>query len=108
MGEIDQAVRLHDKLVVLCSEDSLKSMPVIREIERALQREDALYRKGEEPEVLFPIRLDGYIFNGWEHARKADVLTKTVGDFTNWKDHEKYQSSFDRLLKSLRPDPSGL
>ena len=35
-GEIDTAIRHYDKLVVICSTDSLHSPPVIREIERAL------------------------------------------------------------------------
>ena len=38
-GEIDTAIRHYDKLVVICSKDSLQSQPVIREIERALQKE---------------------------------------------------------------------
>jgi hypothetical protein len=39
-GEIDTAIRHYDKLVVICSKHSLESPPVIREIERALQKED--------------------------------------------------------------------
>jgi hypothetical protein len=33
-GEIDTAIRHYDKLVVICSQHSLQSQPVIREIER--------------------------------------------------------------------------
>lgn len=102
MDEIDKAVRLYDKLVVICSEHSLQSMPVIREIERALQREDRLFQKGEESEVLFPIRIDDYIFSEWEHHRKADVTAKYIGDFRNWKDHDAYQKALNRLIGSLR------
>jgi hypothetical protein len=54
--EIDRSIRIHDKLVVVCSEHSLQSGPVLREMERALQRED-----NEGTEVLFPIRIDDYI-----------------------------------------------
>lgn len=42
MHSIDEAVRVYDKLIVVCSEQSLNSPPVIREIERALQKEDDL------------------------------------------------------------------
>ena len=93
IGEIDRAVRLYDKLIVVCSEDSLKSNPVIREIERALQREDRLVAQGETPEVLFPIRLDDSIFD-WEHPRQADVVEKVVSDFRDWRNHNSYQVSF--------------
>jgi len=73
-GEIDRSIKVYDKLVVICSENSLQSGPVNREIERALQREDR-----ESQSVLFPIRLDEYIFEKWEHPRKVDVVNKVVG-----------------------------
>ena len=95
-GEIDASIRIYDKLVVVCSEHSLQSGPVIREIERALQREDK-----EKREVLFPIRIDDYLFEKWDHPRKADVVAKVVGDFRTWKDHEQYKKNFDKLLKAL-------
>jgi len=95
-GEIDSAVRLYDKLVVVCSEQSLNSGPVIREIERALQKEDR-----EKKEVLFPIRIDDYLFKEWEHPRKADVVAKVAGDFCGWQDHKSYKKNFDKLLKAL-------
>ena len=42
--------------------------------------------------ILFPIRIDDYIFNAWEHERKADVVRKVVGDFSGWdKDAVKYE-----------------
>jgi len=94
--EIDQAVKVYDKLVVVCSEASLKSGPVNREIERALQREDR-----ENREVLFPIRIDDYLFEKWEHPRKADVIAKVVGDFRDWKTHDAFKKNFDKLLKAL-------
>ena len=99
-GEIDRGIRIYDKLVVVCSQRSLCSGPVIREIERALQRED---REGKN--VLFPIRLDDYIFEVWEHPRKADVVAKVVGDFSGWdSDVAKYEASFQRLLRGLQGD----
>ena len=95
--EIDQSIKIYDKLMVVCSENSLQSGPVLREIERALQREDR-----EHKHILFPIRIDDYIFDEWEHPRKADVIAKVVGDFSNWKDHDSYQKAFDRLMRDLK------
>lgn len=57
-GEIDRSIRIYDKLVVVCSKDSLTSGPVLREIERALRREDE-----ERKNILFPITIDDYIFD---------------------------------------------
>ena len=100
-GEIDRSIRVYDKLVVVCSENSLNSGPVIREIERALQREDR-----EQREVLFPIRIDDYLFDKWEHGRKADVKEKVVGDFRDWQDHTQYKKNFNRLLDALNRKPA--
>jgi hypothetical protein len=102
MRSIDEAVRVYDKLIVVCSEASLNSPAVNREVERALQKEDEKARQGQEGEVLFPIRLDDYIFEGWSHHRQADVLAKNVGDFRHWKDHDTYQKKLSRLLRDLK------
>jgi len=95
-GEIDTAIRHFDKLVVICSKHSLQSLPVIREIERALQKEDR-----EHKNVLFPIRIDDYLFDEWEHPRKADVVSKVIGDFGGWDNHATYVNAFPRFLDAL-------
>ncbi|MGA2604505.1 MAG: toll/interleukin-1 receptor domain-containing protein [Verrucomicrobiia bacterium] len=100
-GEIDRTIKLYDKLVVACSENSLQSPAVLREIERGLQREDR-----EKKNVLFPIRIDDYIFDKWEHERKADVVKKVVGDFRKWKNHHAYQKSLVKLLQDLHATDS--
>jgi uncharacterized protein YjbI with pentapeptide repeats len=54
---------------------------------------------------LITIRLDDYVFEGWQHARKADVQAKVVGDFSGWDtDVAKYTAAFDRLLKALEAE----
>jgi uncharacterized protein YjbI with pentapeptide repeats len=99
-GEIDRSIKVYDKLIVVLSENSLQSGPVSREIERALNREDK-----EGKGILFPIRIDDYVFDKWEHERKADVLRKVVGDFSGWdKDAAKYEKAFDKLLKGLQAE----
>ena len=95
-GEIDTAIRHYDKLVVICSKHSLQSVPVIREIERALQKEDREHRN-----VLFPIRIDDYLFDEWDHPRKADVVSKVIGDFRGVNDLATYAKAFPRFLDAL-------
>jgi len=96
-GEIDRAISHFDKVIVVCSRSSLTSKPVLREIERALVREDQLAR-----DVLFPIRIDDFIFSGWGHPRKADVIQKIVGDFRGWtSDPSQYKSSLAKLIEAL-------
>jgi len=99
-GEIDRSIKVYDKLIVVCSKHSLKSGPVLHEIDRALNRED---REGKN--VLFPIRIDDYIFDSWQHERKEDVLRKVVGDFKGWnRSATKYQAAFAKLLRALQAD----
>ena len=95
-GEIDTAIRHYDKLVVICSKHSLQSPPVIREIERALQKEDR-----EHKNVLFPIRIDDYLFDEWDHPRKADVVSKVIGDFRGSDNLATYSKAFPRFLDAL-------
>ena len=95
-GEIDTAIRRYDKVVVICSKQSLQSPPVIREIERALQKEDR-----EHKNVLFPIRIDDYLFDEWDHPRKADVVSKVAGDFRGVSDLANYSKAFPRFLDAL-------
>jgi uncharacterized protein YjbI with pentapeptide repeats len=97
-GEIDKTIRIYDKLVVVCSENSLQSGPVLREIQRALNRED---REGRN--VLFPLRIDDYIFKDWQHERKDDVLGKVVGSFVGWQgSNTQYEEAFKKLLCALQ------
>ena len=110
-GEIDQAIRVYDKLVLVASESSLKSPAVNREIERAIRQEDERQKRktdGEanlETDVLFPVRLDDYIFSGWDHERKVDVTRKVIADARGWDiDPAVYARVRDRLIRDLKPE----
>jgi uncharacterized protein YjbI with pentapeptide repeats len=96
---IDEPIRKYDKLIVICSENSLQSGPVLREVERALRRED-----DEGKNILFPVRIDEYLFEKWEHPFKSDVLSKVVADFRQWRNHDGYRKAFERLLRALKEE----
>jgi hypothetical protein len=110
-ANIDRAIAAHEKALVICSQSSLQRPGVQREIERALQREDELIsRQRAEPDtkidtdVLFPVRLDDYVLEGWEHPRKAGVIAKNIGDFRGWdKGRKNYQRGLKQLLRALNP-----
>lgn len=101
MRAIDEAIQIYEKVIIICSEHSLNSPPVIRELERALQKEDALARRNEPNDVLLPIRLDDYVLNDWEHYRKADVTAKHLGDFRRWQEPDHYAAALERLVRDL-------
>ncbi|MGB8645392.1 MAG: toll/interleukin-1 receptor domain-containing protein [Anaerolineae bacterium] len=93
--EIDESIRLYDKLMVVLSENSLKSPWVDYELTLALDNEQ---RKGRT--ILFPIRIDDAVMHqpaGWA----ARLRTRHIGDFTRWKEHDEYQKAFAVLLRDL-------
>ena len=95
---LDKGIQINDKPVIICSKSSLIAPGVLRELERAIQKEDDLARKGNPQEVLFPIRIDNYVFDEWDHPRKADVRKKHIGDFTDWKDPVTYASRLRNMI----------
>jgi hypothetical protein len=103
--QIDQAIRLHDKLLLVLSEHSIHSRWVETEIRRARKAEAR-----DERRKLFPIRLvDWETIRDWEcidadtgKDLAAEVREYFVPDFSQWKDHDSYQQAFDRLLRDLK------
>jgi TIR domain len=98
---INEAIRVHDKLMLVLTKLSIASDWVEGEVEAALERE-----RREKRTVLFPIRLDDAVMEtptGWaSHIRQ----TRHIGDFRGWKEHDAYQKSFDRLLRDLKAVPA--
>lgn len=107
--QIDEAIRVHDKLLLVLSKASMESEWVKTEIAKARRRE---MREGRR--MLFPVRLvDFERLRDWEcfdaDAGKdsaREVREYYVPDFSNWKDHDSYQKEFAKLLKDLKNDGS--
>ena len=106
--QIDEAIRVYDKLLLILSPDSMASEWVKTEIFKARERE---IKEGRR--VLFPIRLcsfealrDWNLFDadtGKDLAR--EIREYFIPDFSNWKDHDAYKLAFDRLLRDLQGEP---
>ena len=98
----DEVIPKKDKLLLVLSENSVRSAWVGREVERALDVERARQSSGREDwRIPFPVRLDDCIFEidaGWA----LDVTRRHIGDFRNWRDADSYQRGFQRLLRDLR------
>jgi hypothetical protein len=94
--QIEWAIKKYDKFLLVCSENSLTSGPVIRELNRAIAREDE-----EKKGILFPITIDGYVNDKWVHARRQDVINYHVLDFTGSK---AAGAEYDARLKGLLSD----
>jgi uncharacterized protein YjbI with pentapeptide repeats len=109
--QIDQAIRVYDRLLLILSPSSITSNWVKTEIANARLREAS-----ERKRVLYPIRLcpfetlrDWKCFDadtGVDSAR--EIREYFIPDFSNWKEHDPYQKAFDALMKDLnkKADPS--
>lgn len=96
LDEIDAAIRLRDKVLLILSEHSIKSDWVEDEVMKAFEEER---RRGQS--VLFPIRLDDAVMETNE-AWAAKLRTqRNIGDFRKWKDYDVYNKAFDRVLRDL-------
>ncbi len=97
-AEIVVRVRMFDKIVAVCSRNSLQSTKFVQELERSLKREQE-----EQKRVLYPIRLDNYILKEWRHGFKTAVIDRTVADFRGWpKSLPKYEEGLKSLLTALK------
>ena len=94
---IDQAIRKHDKLLLILSEHSVNSQWVESEVESALEKE-----RESGKLVLFPVRIDDTVMqhrDGWPRTVRN---TRNIGNFCNWKDYDAYQQVFERLVRDLK------
>jgi TIR domain-containing protein/pentapeptide repeat protein len=104
--EIFQAIQIHDKLLLVLSENSMKSEWVATEIRRARRVEIE-----EKRRKLFPIRLvDFETLQKWEcfdadsgKDLAVELREYYIPDFSKWKDHDIFTAEFKKLLKSLKP-----
>ena len=103
--QIDEAIRLHDKLLLILSPHSMESEWVKTEIAKARKREVRDRRR-----VLFPIRLAPFeTLRDWEcfdadtgKDSAREIREYFIPDFSNWKDHDSYQEAFQRLISDLK------
>jgi TIR domain/Pentapeptide repeats (8 copies) len=94
--EIDTAIRLRDKLLLILSEHSIRSNWVEDEIEQAFEEEQK-----RDQVVLFPVRLDEEVKTTGKAWASKLRRARHIGDFTRWKDHDAYVRSFERVLRDL-------
>ena len=104
--QIDRGIRIWDKIILCCSESSLTSWWVDKELDRALQKEERLWKERREKVLaIIPVDLDGYVFS-WDGGKAGMVTSRVIGDFKNWKDNDKFEEAFKELLKALRAPES--
>jgi hypothetical protein len=108
--QIDEAIRLYDKLLLVLSPESMNNSEWVRtEIRKARKAEGM-----EKRRKLFPIRLvDFETIRDWESFDAdsgkdlgVEIREYFIPDFSNWKDHDAFESAFARLLRDLKAEES--
>jgi hypothetical protein len=105
--QIDDAIRVYDKLLLILSPASMNSEWVKTEIAGARQKE-----LRESRRVLFPISLVPYetikLWKNFDADTGKDsgreIREYFIPDFSGWKDHDSYSHAFERLLQDLKAD----
>ncbi|MGH9668362.1 MAG: toll/interleukin-1 receptor domain-containing protein, partial [Bryobacteraceae bacterium] len=105
--QIDEAIRLHQRLLLILSPASMASEWVKTEIAKARKREVT-----EQRRVLFPVGLvDFESLRKWEcfdadtgKDSAREIREYFIPDFSGWKDHDSYQQVFERLLCDLKAE----
>jgi hypothetical protein len=106
--QIDEAIRIYDKLLLIVSDASMNSPWVKTEIANARAREQQ-----QKLQMLFPVSLVPFeqirawkLFDadtGIDSAR--EIREYYVPDFSNWKNHDAYATVFERLVRDLKAEP---
>jgi hypothetical protein len=105
--QIDEAIKVYDKLLLILSEASMNSEWVSTEISKARKRE-----RSEKRRMLFPISVVPYdVVRDWEcfdaDAGKdsaREIREYFIPDFSAWKNHDSYAKAFERLLRDLKAE----
>jgi hypothetical protein len=97
-----KGVNDYDRVVLLCSRESLDRKGVLNEIEETLARE----ARDGGTSCLIPIRLDNYVFDGWNPPNRdivQAVRDRVVADFEDAiSNEEKFAVALLRLVEALR------
>ena len=103
---LDRAIHLQDRLLLILTEESMKSKWVEYEIRTAFKREAE-----EERRILFPIGLIEFDRIQQWTCRDSDTgadLARRVreyyipGDFVQWQDTNAFNAAFGKLIDNLR------
>jgi len=95
-----RGVNIHDRVIAICSADSLDRNGVLNEIRETLAREA---REGGQPRLI-PVRIDDHLIEQWapeDEGLRHAMMDRVVADFRNWRDQQAFQASLSALLRAL-------
>ena len=92
-------VNNHDRVLLICSEQSLSRTGVLNEIERVLEREA---NEGGQ-DILIPITIDSYVYRDWASERK-DIASQIRNRVISKVDvnSDEFEDQIDKIVRVLR------
>ena len=101
---ISKGISHCDKMILICSKESLTSWWVDREIDRVLKKERDLFKERKEKiPLLIPITIDDYVFD-WSGAKSEEVRRYKIGDFRDWQNEVHFDNTLNELIQALHVD----
>ncbi|HSO12225.1 MAG TPA: toll/interleukin-1 receptor domain-containing protein, partial [Anaerolineales bacterium] len=95
--QIDSAIRRNPTLLLILSENSIKSDWVQHEVRKARELEKELSQ-----DVLCPVALDeSWKTSPWPQRIMEQVMEYNILDFSKWEDDEKFKKMFAKLIDGL-------
>jgi TIR domain/Pentapeptide repeats (8 copies) len=104
--QIDDAIRVHERLLLILSPSSIHSEWVKTEIAKARKREVK-----EKRRMLFPValKISYQELQKWEcfdadtgKDSAREIREYYIPDFSQWERMEKYQEEFEKLVRDLK------
>jgi hypothetical protein len=104
--QIDDAIRVHERLLLILSPDSINSEWVKTEIAKARKREVI-----EKRRMLFPVllKISYEELKQWEcfdadtgKDSAREIREYYIPDFSQWERPEKFKEEFDKLVRDLK------
>lgn len=95
--QIDRAIRHNPTVLLILSENSIKSDCVEHEVRTARLLEKELGR-----DILCPVALDdSWMSSPWPKRVMEQVMEYNILDFSEWEDDVKFENMFRRLIDGL-------
>jgi hypothetical protein len=104
-AQLDDAIRVYDKVILILSESSMASTWVQTEIMHLRRQERRDQKQRLIPITLVPFQnIQSWQLFDAETGNDAanEIRQYFISDFSRWKDPASYQAAFSRLLRDLR------